>query len=177
MQFNIDTNKLEQAGLSIKELGVLIYYLGGGIGAVDKDICSKLWHKGYLIKDIFGYTFNSPSVVYFEEFCGSDFDIDVENRMYDLAKKLQALYPEGRKEGTSQMWRDSTEVIQKKLLKLVDEFKVSFTDEAAVDATKRYISEFGNNKTYMQLLKYFIFKQDFAKGEVTSQLLSYIENN
>lgn len=176
MQFNIDTNKLEKAGLTIKEFGILLFYVGGGVGTIDKYICNKLWSKGYLIKDISGYTFNEASIVYFENFCGSDFDIDVETRMYELASKLQKLYPGGRKEGTSQMWRDSTEVIQKKLLKLISEFKVEFTDAAAIEATKRYVAEFDNNKTYMQLLKYFIFKQDFSKGEVSSQLLSYIEN-
>lgn len=175
MQFNINTDKLKQVGLSVKDLGVLLYYLGGGVGIIEAEICNKLWYKGYLIKDIFGYTFNQPSVVYFEDFTGSDFDIDMETRMYDLAKKLQNIYPEGRKEGTSQMWRDCTEVIQKKLLTLISEFKVSFTDAAAIDATKRYIKEFGENKTYMQLLKNFIFIK-FGKEGSSSQLLSYIEN-
>lgn len=100
------------------------------------------------------------------------------NRFLTLAEKLIELYPKGKKPGTAYMWRDSKVVIAKRLKSLCDRTKVSFTDEQAVNATKRYIESFNGNYTYMQLLKYFISKRAIIEGSVeeVSQLLSYIEN-
>lgn len=96
---------------------------------------------------------------------------------YDrLADKLRELYPKGRKEGTAYMWRDSRAVIAKKLKTLVKKYDFEFTDEQAINATKKYIDSFNGNYSYMQLLKYFILKRNNETGEEVSQLMSYIEN-
>ena len=101
-----------------------------------------------------------------------------EDRFNILADKLRELYPEGRKEGTNYYWRDSTKIIARKLKALDKKYGIDFTDEQAINATKRYIDSFNGNYTYMQLLKYFIMKNVLKDGELeeTSQLLSYIEN-
>ena len=101
-----------------------------------------------------------------------------ENRFNILADKLRELYPEGRKEGTNYYWRDSTKIIARRLKALDKKYGIDFTDEQAINATKRYIDSFNGNYTYMQLLKYVIMKSVLKDGELeeTSQLLSYIEN-
>ena len=101
-----------------------------------------------------------------------------ENRFNILADKLRELYPEGRKEGTNYYWRDSTKISARRLKALDKKYGIDFTDEQAINATKRYIDSFNGNYTYMQLLKYFIMKSVLKDGELeeTSQLLSYIEN-
>ena len=105
-----------------------------------------------------------------------------EDRYLALAEKLMALYPKGRKEGTAYMWRDSKSVIAKRLETLANKLKKTtgqtFTDEQAVNATKRYVESFNGCYTYMQLLKYFISKRTVVDGSIeeVSQLLSYIEN-
>lgn len=100
------------------------------------------------------------------------------DRFLVLAQKLIELYPKGKKPGTAYMWRDSKIVIAKRLKSLYDRTKADFTDEQAINATKRYIESFNGNYTYMQLLKYFISKRAIIDGatEEVSQLLSYIEN-
>lgn len=100
------------------------------------------------------------------------------DRFLALAQKLIELYPKGKKPGTAYMWRDSKIVIAKRLKSLYDRTKADFTDEQAINATKRYIESFNGNYTYMQLLKYFISKRAIIDGatEEVSQLLSYIEN-
>lgn len=98
------------------------------------------------------------------------------DRYDELADKLRELYPKGRKEGTSYLWRDSHATIANKLRTLVKKYNFKFTDEQAIGATLRYIESFNGNYSYMQLLKYFILKKDKDTGEENSQLMSYIEN-
>lgn len=97
---------------------------------------------------------------------------------FEIADKLRNLYPEGRKPGTSYMWRDTTRVIAKKLLTTLRKYKLTPTDEQLIAATKTYIDSFNGDYSYMQLLKYFISKQVIKDGvaEETSQLASYLQN-
>lgn len=96
-----------------------------------------------------------------------------------LADKMRELYPKGLKPGTNYQWRDSTAIIADRLIKLVAKYNIEFTDEEAIDATKRYISSFNGNYRYMQILKYFISKQKPVEGtsaEQNSQFLSFLQN-
>lgn len=100
-------------------------------------------------------------------------------RYRDLADKMREIYPKGLKPGTNYQWRDSTAIIADRLMKLVAKYNVEFTDEEAVDATKRYIASFNGNYRYMQILKYFISKQKPVEGapaEQNSQFLSFLQN-
>lgn len=103
------------------------------------------------------------------------------DRYVKLAEKLIALYPKGKKEGTAYMWRDSRAVIAKRLKSLAEglakENGISFTDEQAINATRKYVESFNGDYKFMQLLKYFIWKSsDENIRDKNSQLLSYIEN-
>lgn len=95
-----------------------------------------------------------------------------------LADQLKELFPKGKKPGTTLMWRGSSYEIAKKLRTLVKKTGAKFTNEEAIEATKRYVESFNGNYSYMQILPYFILKQVPVNGiyEERSQLLSYIEN-
>ena len=100
-------------------------------------------------------------------------------RYRTLADKMREVYPKGLKPGTNYQWRDSTAIIADRLMKLVAKYNTEFTDEEAVDATKRYIASFNGNYRYMQILKYFISKQKPVEGtsaEQNSQFLSFLQN-
>lgn len=99
-----------------------------------------------------------------------------EDRFDELARKMQEVFPEGRKPGTKLMWRDSQPIIAKRLKAVVKKYKAKFTDEQAIEATKKYVSSFNGDYQFMQVLKYFISKRDLTTGDETSQFLSYIEN-
>lgn len=99
-----------------------------------------------------------------------------DDRYLNLAAKLIELFPKGRKEGTNYMWRDSKAIIAKKLKTVVKKYEVTFTDEEAIDATRRYVASFNGDYRYMQLLKYFIMKKNPLTGDENSQFLSYLEN-
>ena len=92
---------------------------------------------------------------------------------------MRETYPKGLKPGTNYQWRDSTAIIADRLMKLVAKYNIEFTDEEAIEATKRYISSFNGNYRYMQILKYFISKQKPVEGapaEQNSQFLSFLQN-
>jgi hypothetical protein len=101
---------------------------------------------------------------------------DTDTAFLNLAEQLIEIYPKGKKPGTSYMWRDSKSIIAKKLKNVANKYNISFTNQEAIDATRRYVASFNGNYTYMQLLKYFILKKDKFTGEENSQFLSYLEN-
>lgn len=109
-----------------------------------------------------------------------------EDRFKNLAIKLRELFPEGRKEGYAYTWRDSVSIIADRLKKFTMKYG-DYSDEEIIDATKRYVASFNGNYRYMQLLKYFIWKNKTTGGELIegrlvgevekqSQLASYLEN-
>lgn len=177
MKIVITTEVLQKEGLTLQDFGILLYYIGGETKDICPEISEKLWRKNLLIKELLGYSFNTPIMPTIEGWFAESNAVDNEmDRFMALADKLRALYPSGRKEGTSYMWKDNTVTIAKKLKTLCDKFQVTFTDEEAINATKRYIAQFNGNYGYMQLLKYFILKRDNNKMEETSQLISFMQN-
>lgn len=98
------------------------------------------------------------------------------DRYKKLAEDLMAIFPEGKKAGTTYYWRGSITVIAERLKKLVAQKNVEFTDEQAISAARRYVQSFNGNYKYMSILMYFIYKNKSSEKEFDSQLLSYIEN-
>lgn len=98
-----------------------------------------------------------------------------EEKIIELAKKLQAVYPEGKKSGTTYYWRGNVGEIVRKLKGFYKRYGTTYTDEEIISATERYIKSFSNSTAYMQLLKYFIWKEK-ENGEEISELAAYLEN-
>lgn len=93
-----------------------------------------------------------------------------------LADKMRDLFPAGRKPGTTFYWKDSTPLVARKLSTLVTKFNISFTEEEALNATRRYVESFNGDYRFMQLLKYFILKTDRNTGEIKSEFMSLLQN-
>lgn len=187
MLITIDTNKLINYDLTLDEVLLLIAIKNGV--SINDITYSNCHNKNLLLKD---YNKNTDKFFYILNKTGEDlidgFLIDCEIlsnkkkdkndiRFEDLANKLRELFPSGKKEGTIYYWRDSTKVIANKL-KAVSKNYGDFSDEEAIEATKKYVEGFNGNYTYMQLLKYFISKREVKNGELVenSQLMSYIQN-
>lgn len=171
MKFSIDSSVIEKEGLSMQEFSVILYYLSGGTGILNEEMCDSLWNMNILQKVIDGYQLNphvTPTIKAWIAF--SDSSVPGVRELSGLADSLRMLYPEGKKAGTSYYWRDSTKVIVQRLAVFFKKYSHKFTNEQIVEATRAYVSSFNGNYQYMQLLKYFIYKDD------TSQLLSYLEN-
>jgi predicted transcriptional regulator len=107
--------------------------------------------------------------------------IERDKWISELAIQLKEVYPKGKKPGTNYYWSDSIILIAKRLKQFFKKYDCDFnmTKEQIVNATKKYVDSFNGIYTYMQLLKYFIFKEkrnDIGEIESQSELLTYIEN-
>ena len=182
MKLTIDQTILDKNGLTLEEF--LVLYLG----AKDVDITSvsqSLIAKGLADKDLFfnGRIVVSDKVKDLVSTISIDSDknvIDKDSEFTDLATELREIYPAGRKDGTTYMWRGTTAEVAKKLKTLVVKYGFTINREDVIKATKEYVSSFNGNYRYMQLLKYFILKSvKDADGnvEVKSELMSIIENS
>ena len=109
-----------------------------------------------------------------------------EERCTQLAEKLREIFPSGKKPGYAYTWRDSVSCIADRLKKFFMKYG-EYSDEQVIEATKAYVSSFNGNYTYMQLLKYFIWKnkvtgEEVVRGRVIgeverqSQLAAWIED-
>ncbi len=96
-----------------------------------------------------------------------------EAKYFDLAVKLQELYPKGKRPGSSVQWRSNKFILARKLKIIHDDYEVPFTEEQAIDATKRYVDSFNGDFTYMECLEYFILR---LRPEFKSNFMSYLEN-
>lgn len=183
MKLFIDTDKID------KDIGVggLLYLTALHFNCtINKDTIDRLNDRGLIFINSFkdGIPSNvSPTKESREIVEGTYADMEIsgkdnDDRFDNLADKLRELFPTGRKPGTQLQWRDSTKVIAQRLKAFVKKFNIEFTDEQAIEATKKYISGFNGNYQFMQVLKYFIMKAGKEDGTaiINSQLLSYMEN-
>ena len=181
MKLTVDEYILDKYNLSLNEF--LVLYLSANSVNI-KSCMESLVEKGLAYKDMFYensiVVSNNIKDTVSSIIIESDKNIiDKDQQFTDLANKLRELYPSGRKEGTTYMWRGTTAEIAKKLKTLVVKYGYSFTEEQVIKATKEYINSFNGNYKRMRLLKYFILKSEKDADDninVISELMSFIEN-
>ena len=109
-----------------------------------------------------------------------------EDSYLELANKLREIFPAGKKPGYAYTWRDSPSCIADRLKKFFLKYG-EYTDEQIIQATKAYVDSFNGNYQYMQLLKYFIWKnkvtgEEVVRGRIVgevekqSQLAAWLED-
>ena len=172
MKITIDTEILQRSNLSLGEFLVMLF---GYCSVKYKENFDKLVEKGIINKDLFDkdsmiLSNNTKNLI-------TSILLKSDNRIKEstidfteLAKKLQDIFPQGCKSGTTYSWRDKTETVAQKL------HHFSFTKEEALKATKEYVDSFSEDKEKMQLLKYFILKTHNDKS-IDSMFMTIIENN
>ncbi len=182
MKITINTEVLKRQHLT---MGDFLVMLIGYYGINYKETLDRLIRDGTLEKNVFnpydmvlsGNTKNLVAGILLESderanSLGIDFDA--------LAEKLQGIYPDGVKPGTSYYWRGDTTTIAMKLRALVSKHGFTFTEEEAVKATKEYVDSFkGKDTRQMSLLATFILKtkrQPDGNG-ADSMFMTIIENN
>lgn len=109
----------------------------------------------------------------------SDKHQEPQEKLTELATKLKAIFPKGKKDGTNYYWSDGVPLVIRRLKLFFKKYGSNFTNEQIIQATEKYIEGFNGSYQYMRLLKYFIFKEKVgANGEIEgdSELINYIEN-
>lgn len=182
MKLTIDQTILDKNNLTLEEF--LVLFLSArevDIGVISQSLVAK----GLADKDLFSsrkLVINDKvkdlvSTISIE----SDKNvIDKDSEFTELATELREIYPAGRKDGTTYMWRGTTAEVAKKLKTLVVKYGYTINREDVLKATKEYVNSFNGNYRYMQLLKYFILKSvKDADGnvDIKSELMSLIENS
>lgn len=111
-------------------------------------------------------------------FIESDKEDKSMEELLDIAEELKSVFPQGKKEGTSNYWAESKLLIVKRLKIFFKKYGSEYTKEQIIEAAKKYVEGFNGNYQYMRTLKYFIFRDRNNLGEVepSSDLLTYIEN-
>ena len=184
MKITIDEGVCEKNGIEVGELlMVLIIKLGDNVS----ELCTQMLNKEIIVTDnnISGNYLVTQrwSDVAETVLLDSDKDRQSVDRLENLVIQLQAIFPEGKKEGTSQYWRGNKREILLRLKKFFKLYDNTYTDEQILNATKNYVTNFNGNYNYMRVLKYFIWKdekklhEDGKMGVVeVSDLANYIEN-
>lgn len=182
MKLTIDQTILENNNLTLEEF--LVLFLSAKEVDIG-DISQSLVAKGFADKDLFssGKLVISDKIKDLISTISIDSDknvIDKDSEFTELATELREIYPAGRKDGTTYMWRGTTAEVAKKLKTLVVKYGFVINKESVIKATKEYVNSFNGNYRYMQLLKYFILKSvKDADGnvDIKSELMSIIENS
>lgn len=178
MKITIDTEILQRNNLTIGEFLVMLF---GYCDVKYKENFDKLVEKSIINKNLFDkdsmVLSNNTRDLIARVLIESDakvmgYDLNFE----ELAKKLQDIYPQGNKPGTTYNWKDNTAVIAFKLRTLVAKYGFIFTEDEAIKATKEYVESFEDDNKNMKLLKYFILRTS-KDDSIDSMFMTIIENN
>lgn len=98
--------------------------------------------------------------------------------LLNIAEGLKKIFPQGKKEGTSNYWAESKLLIAKRLKSFFKRYGSGYTKEQILEAARKYVEGFNGRYQYMRTLKYFIFRDrnTLGEAEASSDLLTYIEN-
>lgn len=195
MKIIIDTDTCKKEG---KEVDVILYLcslLSGN--RITVNTFEKARQKGFLkFTKMYDRRFPFPETVSLSDtgehlaesiMADSNTKESSEDRITKLADALRELFPAGRKPGYAYTWRDSTSCIVDRLKKFFLKYG-EYKDEDIIRATKDYVASFHGNYQYMQLLKYFIWKnkvtgEEVVRGRIVgeverqSQLAAWLEDN
>ena len=195
MKIVFDTESCVREG---KDIDVILYLLSLLSGCkITTNTFEKARQQGYLrFEQPYDRRFPFPEYVSLTDtgeyvvgsvMASSNVSNQSEERFINLANKLRDIFPAGKKPGYAYTWRDSTSCIADRLKKFFLKYG-EYSDEAIIDATKRYVDSFNGNYQYMQLLKYFIWKnkvtgEEVVRGRIVgeverqSQLAAYLEDD
>ncbi len=185
MKFTIDEDACKKVNLSIPEtLMILLVKTGADL----EELLKSMKNKQMLVEN---NTLLGKSLLVtqrWSDLCESalltaDDEVPKGDRLNNLAKKLMDIFPDGRKEGTSQYWKGNIRDVTLKLQKFFKLYGNKYSDEQIIVATQRYVSSYNGNYQYMRVLKYFICKNERkvdSEGvgfiEEVSDLAAFIEN-
>lgn len=112
----------------------------------------------------------------------SDKDVPKDTDLNYLVGQLREIFPKGIKTGSA-AWRGNVREIKLRLQKFFKIYENIYSDEAIIEATRKYVESFNGNYTYMRILKYFILKDEIKIDEEgnryveqISELANFLEN-
>lgn len=180
MKITIDDKVLSKYKLTKEQF----FFMLSLVYKVDDNAIDSLLKKKFYISQSYGSGY-VPQHNYFLSHTGVDvvnkillesehLGTNQKERLDNLAKTLQALYPEGKKAGTNNYWRGNVPEIRDRLQMFLKRFD-DYPDEVIIKATENYVESFNMDTRLMKTLKYFISKKR-EDGSTEYDLLTFIEN-
>lgn len=181
MKYCIDENIAKKHHLSLPELLLLMLIKQGFNITKILDYAIK---EEKVIQDMFG---NYLVTQHWDEelqkvLLESDKDVPKDVDLNYLVGQLRELFPKGIKTGSA-AWRGNVREIKLRLQKFFKIYENTYSDEAIIEATRKYVESFNGNYTYMRILKYFILKDEVKIDEEgnryveqVSELANFLEN-
>ena len=195
MRVTIDTEKLKKDGNADETLYLLSLFLGCPVTVNTFEMARQM---GYLkFNQPYDRMFPLPKDIQLSETGKYTIESALaslntagasNDRLVTLANNLRKLFPAGKKPGYAYTWRDSESCIVDRLKKFFLKYGDNHTDDEIIEATRRYVNSFNGDYKYMQLLKYFIWKnkttgEEIVRGRIVgeverqSQLAAWLEDN
>lgn len=183
MNYVINEDICKKKGMDLPSLlAVLLVKTGVNI----TELFNDLVNKEVLVRDMFSEGFlvtQRWDSVCSDILLSADKSIPSDERLLPLVDALMAIFPSGKKEGTTLYWKGNRKDNKERLQKFFKLYGNKYSDEQILHATKKYVESFNGQYTYMRALKYFIWKDEKKTGsdgkqyiEEVSDLASYIEN-
>lgn len=181
MKYSIDENIALRHHMSLEELLMLMLLKSGCNLQV---LIEEMLKRELIVPNMFG---NYNITQHWDDqmqkvLLESDKDVPKDNDLNYLVGQLRNLFPKGIKSGSA-AWRGNCREITLRLQKFFKIYNNRYSDEAIIEATKKYVESFNGNYTYMRILKYFILKDEVKINEdgikyveQISELANFLEN-
>lgn len=180
MKVTIDEKQCKKRGLQPEEVLLSLFFRCGAELAVVTDALLK--KEVLVLVDGKYYVTQHWSDVIDEILVDSSGAVDDEIRLLNLAEKMRKCFPAGKMPGTPYYYRCNNREVILKMKKFFLQYG-NYTDDAIIDATKKFIASYNGNYKYLPLVKYFISKNKTVQDEdgtnhivETSTLATYLEN-
>lgn len=182
MKYCIDESTVNKHHLTINELLGLMLFKNG---CKPQQLINGMLERELIVQDMFG---NYNITQHWDDelqkvLLESDKEIPKDNDLNYLVGQLREIFPKGIKTGSA-AWRGNRREITLRLQKFFKIYENRYSDDAIIDATRRYVESFNGNYTYMRILKYFILKDEVKLGEdgtkyveQISELANFLEND
>lgn len=149
---------------------------------LNKDIIQNMLNREILVKDPVDEEYlitQRWSGVVEEILCDSNQALN-DDRLINLAKKIQDIFPPGFKtdEKTNQRYvhKSNSKAIMQALKRFITYYD-DYSDEDILEATRQYVASFRGNYSRIEMANYFVFKDNTRKGgDITSSLATFLEN-
>lgn len=181
MKYSIDEKTALKHHLNINEILALMLLKQGCNISI---LIDRMLKRELIVQDMFG---NYIITEHWDDelqkvLLESDKDIPKDTDLNYLVGQLRELFPKGIKTGSA-AWRGNVREIKLRLQKFFKIYENIYSDEAIIEATKKYVESFNGNYTYMRILKYFILKDEVKIDEEgnryveqVSELANFLEN-
>lgn len=181
MKYSIDEKTALKHHLNINEILALMLLKQGCNIPI---LIDRMLKRELIVQDMFG---NYIITEHWDDelqkvLLESDKDIPKDTDLNYLVGQLRELFPKGIKTGSA-AWRGNVREIKLRLQKFFKIYENTYSDEAIIEATRKYVESFNGNYTYMRILKYFILKDEIKIDEEgnryveqVSELANFLEN-